>query len=62
VNTEIVEASVPIIAVTAQLAAEERKRALASGMNDCTEKPIRAVTLAAMLSRWIQRQETASSP
>jgi CheY-like chemotaxis protein len=45
--------SVPIVAMTADAFAEDRKACLAAGMNDHIAKPIELAALHAMLRRWL---------
>ncbi len=44
---------VPILALTASAAGEDRSRCLAAGMDDCLTKPIQSATLLAALARWV---------
>lgn len=44
----------PVIALTAHIAAAERERCLAAGMDDHLGKPVRSGDLAAMLERWLE--------
>ena len=46
-------AALPVIALTAGVTAEERQRALDSGMNDFVSKPIHPEELLTTLARWI---------
>jgi CheY-like chemotaxis protein len=46
-------APVPIIALTASVAEEDRQRCLAAGMNDFLPKPCRSEDLTRMLARWV---------
>jgi two-component system sensor histidine kinase/response regulator len=45
---------VPICALTAGAADEERERCLAAGMNDFLAKPVQPDTLRALLARWLR--------
>jgi CheY-like chemotaxis protein len=46
---------VPIVAVTANAAPEDRERCLAAGMDDYLAKPLRIGELARVLDRWTKR-------
>jgi CheY-like chemotaxis protein len=46
-------ATAPIVALSASAFAEDRERALASGMNDFAPKPIELNGLRAVLEKWI---------
>jgi len=46
-------APVPIIALTASVAEEDRRRCLAAGMDDFLPKPCRTDDLSRMLARWL---------
>ncbi len=50
----------PIIAMTAHAAAEERKRCLDAGMNDHISKPVDPVKLFALLRKWITPKSSAA--
>jgi len=52
---------VPIIAVTANLAGEERETYLAAGMNDCLLKPFRAHDLLTLVARALAPTAAAAS-
>jgi CheY-like chemotaxis protein len=45
--------NLPIIAMTANAAPQDRERCLAVGMNDYLAKPVRAADLLAMIDRWL---------
>lgn len=49
------KANIPIIAMTANAFAEDRKKALAVGMNDHVAKPIDMNVLIPTMGRWIKR-------
>jgi len=49
------QAGVPIIAMTANVLAEDRERCRAVGMNDFVTKPIEPDALWAVLGRWLKR-------
>ncbi|MBL8862549.1 MAG: response regulator [Planctomycetes bacterium] len=46
---------VPILALTASAAGEDRERCLAAGMDGCLTKPIQSATLEEALERWAPR-------
>ena len=52
-------AAVPIIAMTANAMPGDKEKCLAGGMNDHLPKPIDPDALAAMLAKWIDRQDHA---
>jgi len=43
---------VPIVGISARAGAEERARAIAAGMDDCIEAPLRRADAEAILARW----------
>ena len=49
--------AVPIIAMTAHALAGDQERCLRSGMNDYLAKPVEPRALAAMLEKWLPREE-----
>ena len=50
------EPATPIIAMTASVYAEDRKRCLAAGMDDFIAKPLDPDELAATVARWTDRR------
>ena len=53
-------ASLPILAMTAHVLAEERNRCFEVGMNDCVFKPIDKDALFTAIRRWIQLEKVES--
>jgi signal transduction histidine kinase/CheY-like chemotaxis protein len=51
----------PIVALSASAFAEDRERALSSGMNDFATKPIELESLRAVLTRWTTRSEAGAA-
>lgn len=51
------ESHVPIIAMTANTASDDRTSCLAAGMDDCLCKPFEAKAFAEMLARWVAGSE-----
>jgi len=47
--------TVPIVAMTADASGGDRERCLTMGMDDCISKPVQAVDLRRMLSKWVER-------
>ncbi|MCK5340568.1 MAG: response regulator, partial [Desulfobulbaceae bacterium] len=54
-------ADLPIIAMTANVMAEDRERCLGFGMNDYVSKPVEPVALYSVLSRYVQVDKGRSS-
>jgi two-component system sensor histidine kinase/response regulator len=54
-------ATAPIVALSASAFAEDRQRALDSGMNDFAPKPIELNGLRAVLEKWIPGFEPVSA-
>ncbi len=52
---------VPIVALTATAGAEDKKRCIEAGMDDCLAKPCTRDELAAMMERWIDRPRQRQS-
>jgi len=48
-------AELPVITLSASVTDEEKRRCLATGMNDFIAKPINKVELLATLERWLKR-------
>ena len=53
---------VPIVALSAAVAGDERRRCMAVGIDDLLSKPISTEGLAAMLARWLGVAPTGRSP
>jgi PAS domain S-box-containing protein len=62
IRDELGLADLPIIAMTAHALEEERRRCLASGMNDHVAKPIDPSALLMVLSRWLPARGDAGEP
>lgn len=54
IRKELRESDLPIIAMTANVLGDERKRCLAAGMNDYVSKPIHIPDLYSALIRWVK--------
>lgn len=57
IRSDLSEANLPIIAMTAKLLGDERQRCLAAGMNDYVPKPTHIPDLYAALIRWTKPGE-----
>jgi two-component system sensor histidine kinase/response regulator len=62
IRSELGNATLPIIAMTANALASDRERCLAAGMNDHVAKPIDIAILQATLARWLGPAPAAASP
>jgi signal transduction histidine kinase/CheY-like chemotaxis protein/HPt (histidine-containing phosphotransfer) domain-containing protein len=62
IRQELADRDVPIIALTASAHDEERRRCLASGMDDCLAKPYEPEELAAIVTRWIDPSAAEREP
>ena len=49
------KASIPIIAMTANAFAEDRKKAMEAGMNDHVAKPVDMKVLTAVLQKYLEK-------
>jgi len=56
-NSQVINRQVPILALTANVSAEERDKALQAGMNEYLSKPIEPQAMAQALDRWLLVKE-----
>ncbi len=61
-RTDPAYAKLPVIAMTASALAEDRDRALASGMNAHIPKPLNVAQMLTTMSEWISSNRTAPPP
>ena len=57
--SDVIDHTVPVIAMTMDMNEEITKKCLAAGMNDCIKKPIRQEILFDLLKKWLTEKETA---
>lgn len=62
IRSELGEASLPIIAMTANALASDRQRCLEAGMDDHIAKPIDVGVLQNTLARWLENSATPEQP
>jgi len=56
-DSDAIDSSVPIVALTAHATAGDRQECLSSGMDDYLAKPIKPAELAETLERWVRRPQ-----
>jgi CheY-like chemotaxis protein len=54
-GSEVLDAGVPIIAMTAHAMPGDRKTCLDAGMNDYIAKPVTPAALSALLAKWLEK-------
>ncbi|MFZ4618419.1 MAG: ATP-binding protein, partial [Rectinemataceae bacterium] len=60
--SEVLDHSIPIVAMTASAMKGDRERCLDAGMNDYVSKPIRPEALKAVVERWLLKQADGQEP
>jgi len=62
IRCDLALSDLPVIAMTAHAMVGDREKALAAGMNDYVNKPIKPSILYATLAKWIKTDKRPSSP